>query len=101
MRFDVVERFVADSTGERSIARDYDNVFIAATQIASHSHAETSGKRRAGMPGPVAVVFAFRAQKKSIEATKLPHRGKAIESPGKHLVDVTLVTNVHDKAIAR
>jgi hypothetical protein len=30
MRFDIVERFVANSTGERGIARDYDNVLIAA-----------------------------------------------------------------------
>jgi len=67
MRFNIVERFVTDSTGERGIARDYDNVFIAAAQIASHSHAESSGKRGAGMTGAVAIVFAFCAQKKSVE----------------------------------
>src|SRR5580765_8734480 len=101
MRFDIVERLVADSTGERGIARDYDNVFIAAAQIASHSHAETSGKRRASMTGAVAIVFAFRAQKKSVEALELPHRMKTIEPAGKNLMDVALMTDVHDKAVSR
>src|SRR4029077_7067338 len=101
MRFDIVERFVADSTGERGVARDYDNVFIAAAQISSHSHAETSGKRRASMTGPVAIVFAFRAQKKSVEALELPHRMKTIEAASKNLMDVALMTDVHDKAVSR
>ena len=101
MRFDIVERFVTDSTGERGIARDYDNVFIAAAQIASDSHAESSGKRGAGMTRDVAIVFAFGAQKKAIQTAELPHRGKAIEPPGKHLMDIALVTDVHDKAVAR
>src|SRR6476661_2684856 len=101
MRFDIVERFVADSTGERGIARDYDNVFIAAAQIPSHSHAETSGKRRPSMTGPVAIVFAFRPQKKSVEALELSHRMKTIEAAGKNLMDVALMTDVHDKAVSR
>src|SRR6266699_2115321 len=101
MRFDIVERFVADSTGERGIARDYDNVFIAAAQISSHSHAEPRGKRRASMTGTVAIVFAFRAQKKSVEALELPHRMKTIEAAGKNLMDVALMTDVHDKAVSR
>ena len=101
MRFNIVERFVADSTGERGIARDHDNVFIAAAQISSHSHAETSGKRRASMTGTVAIVFAFRAQKKSVEALELPHRMKTIEPAGKNLMDIALMAYVHDKAIAR
>src|SRR6188472_1000251 len=101
MRFDIVERFVADSTGERGIASNYDNVFIAAAQISSYSHAETSGKRRASMTGTVAIVFAFRAQKKPVEALELTHGVEALETPGEHLVHVTLVTDVHDDAIAR
>src|SRR6266481_2901846 len=101
MRFDIVERFVADSTGERGVARDYDNVFIAAAQISFHSHAETSGKRRASMTGTVAIVFAFRAQKKSVEALELRHRVKTIEASGKNLMDVALMTDIHDKAVSR
>src|SRR5207247_10215648 len=101
MRFDVIERFVADSTGERSIARHDYNMLVATAQITSHCHPKTGGKRRAGMPSAVAIVFAFRAQEKSVEAAILPHCGKAIEPPGKHFVDIALVTDVHDKAIAR
>ena len=101
MRFDIVERFVTDSTGERGIARDYHNVFIAAAQISSHSHAETSGKRRASMTGTVAIVFAFRAQKKSVEALELPHRVDAIEPAGKHLVHIALMADVHDDTVTR
>src|SRR5437867_8936515 len=101
MRLDIVERFVADSAGERSVARDYDNVFIATAQIAPNSHAEPSGKRRAGMTGAVAIVFAFRAQKKTVKSPELAHRGKTIESPGKHFVDIALMAHVHNKAVAR
>ena len=86
VRFNIVQRFVADSTGERGIARDYDNVLVAAAQISSHSHAETSGKRRACVTGTVTVVFAFRAQKKSVEAPELAHRMKTIEAAGKHFM---------------
>src|SRR6185503_6750897 len=81
MRFHIVERFVADSTGERGIASYYDNVFIAAAQISPHSHAETSGKRRTSMTGTVAIVFAFRAQKKSVEALELPHGVETLKTP--------------------
>src|SRR4029453_741480 len=53
------------------------------------------------MTGAVAIVFAFRAQKKSVEALELTHRMKTIEPAGKHLMDIALMTDVHDKAIAR
>src|SRR5204863_5781224 len=101
MRFHIVKRFVADSAREGGITRDYDNVFIPTAQIASHSHAETSGKRRARMTGAVAVVFAFCAQKKSVETLELPHRMKTFEAAGKHFVDITLMTDVHDETITR
>jgi hypothetical protein len=53
------------------------------------------------MTGTVAIVFAFRAQKKSVEALELPHRMKTIEAAGKNLMDVPLMTDVHDKAVLR
>src|SRR4029077_11848691 len=101
MRFHIVERFVADSTGERGIACDYDNVFIATAQISSHSHAETSGERRASMTGAVSIVFAFRAQKNSVEAAELAHRVEALEASRKHLVHIALVADVHDDTVTR
>jgi hypothetical protein len=101
LRFGVVERFVTDPAGERGIARHDDDVFIAAAQIASDRHAEPSGKRRAGVTGAVAIVFAFRAQKKSVQPLVLPHRADAIEPAGKHFVDVTLVADVEDETVPR
>ena len=101
VRFDVVERFVTDATGESSIACDDDDVLVTAAQVAPDGHAETSGKRRASMTGTIAIVFAFRAQKKTIEPLELPHRTKSIEPAGKHFMDIALVANVHDETVTR
>ena len=46
-------------------------------------------------------MLAFGSQKKPIEPAVLPHRGKAVETAGKYLVDITLVTYVHDKSVSR
>ena len=53
------------------------------------------------MTRAVAIVLAFRAQEKAIEAAVLSHCGKAIETASEHFVHVTLVAHVHDKAVAR
>ena len=60
-----------------------------------------SGKRRASMTGAIAIMFAFGAQKKSVEAAELAHRVKSIEAAGKHLVHVALVADVHDETVTR
>src|SRR5713226_10464502 len=101
MRFHIVERFVADSAGERGIARHDHDMLVAAAQIASDRHPESGGKCRPRVTGAVAIVFAFRSQKKTVQAAVLAHRGKAIETPGKHFVHVTLMTDVHDKSVTR
>ena len=101
LRFDVVQRFVADAAGERGIARDYDDVLVAAAQIAPDRHAERGGKRRAGVARAVAIVLAFGAQEKAVQPLVLPHRVKAIEAAGKHLVDVALMADVEDELVLR
>src|SRR5207237_10019555 len=58
-------------------------------------------KRCPRVTGTIAIMLAFGSQKKTIEPAVLPHRGKAIETPGKYLVDITLVTYVHDKSVSR
>ena len=101
MRFDVVERFVADAAGERCVAGHHHDVFVTAAQIAADRHAERSGERRAGVTGAVAIVFAFRAQEKTVEPAELSHRVETVETPGKHFVHVALVTHVHHEAVTR
>jgi len=51
--------------------------------------------------GTVAIVFALGAQKEAVEPAELAHRIKTIEAPGKHFVDVTLMTNVHNESVVR
>src|SRR3989442_15189616 len=45
-------------------------------------------------------MLAFGSQKKTIEPAVLPHRGKAIETSGKYLVNVPLMTDVHHESVA-
>jgi hypothetical protein len=53
------------------------------------------------MTGTVAIVFAFRAQKKSVEALELPHRVKTAEPAGEHFMHVALMADVHEDTITR
>jgi len=53
------------------------------------------------MTGAVAIMFALGAQKEAVEPAELAHRIKTIEAPGKHFVDVTLMTNVHNESVVR
>src|SRR6266513_4809238 len=101
MRFDIVECFVADPARQCGVARHHDDIFVATSEIASNRHAQSSGERRPRMTRAVAIVFTFGAQKETVEPSELAHRIKTIESPGKHLVDVPLMTDVHDKSVVR
>src|SRR6187401_25973 len=51
------------------------------------------------MPRAVAIMFAFGAEEKAIQTLVLPHRVNAIETAGKHLVNVPLVTDVEDESV--
>src|SRR6266545_7669484 len=101
MRFNIVERFVADPARECRIARYDDNVFVATAEVAPHCHAQRSGERRPRMTCAVAIVFALGAQKKAVEPAELAHRIKTIEPPGKQFVDVALMTDVHNEPVVR
>src|SRR5262245_50325105 len=101
VRFDVIERFVANSARESSVARYDDDVLVTAPQVAPDGHAECCGKRRSCVAGAIAIMFALGAQKKTVEPAELAHRTKSIKPAGKHFVDVALVTNVHDETVTR
>src|SRR5262249_20351782 len=101
VRFDVVKRFVTDSARKGSVACNYHDILVTAPQVSPDGHAERCGKRRACVARTVAIMFALGAQKKTVESAELAHRMKTIEPPGKHFVDVTLVTHIHDETVTR
>ncbi len=76
-------------------------MFIAAAQVARHGHAERGGKRGAGVAGAVAIVLAFGAEQKAVQALVLPHGVEALAPAGEHLVDVALVAHVEDEFVLR
>src|SRR4051812_38446315 len=95
----VVERFVTDAAGESGVTGYGDNMLIATAEVASHGHPESGGERRSSVPCAVAVMFALGAQEEAVQSLVLPHGGNAIEAAGKHLVDVTLMTDIEDETI--
>src|SRR5205809_7290319 len=99
MRFNVVERLLADAAGEPGVARHDHDILVASAQIAAHRHPEASRKRGSRVTGAVAIMLAFGSQKKTIQSAVLPHCGKAVETPGKYLVHVTLMTDVHNESV--
>ena len=46
-------------------------------------------------------MFAFRAQKKTVESTELAHGVETVEAASKHFVHVALVTHIHHEAVPR
>src|SRR5262249_59475402 len=90
-----------DDASDCRVTGNYHDWFIAACEIASNCHAEGGRKRGSGVPRAVAIVVALRAQKKTVQSTKLAHGRKTIESAGEHFVDVTLMAHVHHETVAR
>src|SRR5439155_20225817 len=70
-------------------------------QIASDGHAKSGRKRRPCVARAVAIMFAFGAQKETVEPAELPHCLETVETPGKHFVHVALMTHIHHKAVTR
>ena len=60
---DVVERLERDAVGEGRVAGNGDHVLGAAGHVAGHGHAQRRGERRPGVPGAIAVMVAFGAQR--------------------------------------
>jgi len=46
-------------------------------------------------------MFTFSAEEKAVQSLVLAHGVNAIESAGKHLVNVALVTDVEDEPVVR
>src|SRR5262245_18241490 len=99
VRFDVLKRFVTDSTRKGSVAcNDYD-VLVGAAQVAPDGHADSRGQGGSCVTRAVAIVLAFSAQQKAIEPSELTHGAKSVEPAGKHFVHIALVTHIHDETV--
>ena len=96
---DVVQRLEGDSIGEGGIAGHGNHVLLAAGQIARHGHAQRRGESRSGVPRAEAVVFALGAQHEAVQAARLADRLQAIQPPGEHFVDVSLVADVEEQLV--
>ncbi len=92
---------IADAVGEGCVAGKSDDVFLAACHVARDGHAEGGGECGAGVAGAEAVVLAFGAEHEAVEAAGLADRVEERLAPGEQLVDVALVADVEDEAVAR
>ena len=96
---DVVERLERNAVGQRRVAENADDVFVRAAFVARRRHAERGGKRRACVTRAVAIVRTFRAQRKAVQAVRLPDGAEPVLAPGEHFVDVNLMAHVPDKLV--
>jgi len=97
----VVQGFVSDAAGEGRISGHCDDVFLPAPEITCGGHAECGGNGGSGVPGTVAVMWAFRAEHEAVEPARLTDRVEAVTPSGEEFVDVGLVAHVEDKMIFR
>jgi hypothetical protein len=98
---DVVERLEGNAVGQRGVAKNADDIFIRAAQIARRAHAQRGGQGRAGVSGPVAIVLAFRAQREAVEAVGGADGVKPVLAAGQQLVDIALVADIPDEFVVR
>src|SRR5205814_6391412 len=89
------------AAGEGGIARDADDIFIAAAQVASDGETERGGEGGAGVARAVAVVLAFGAEGEAVEAGVLPDGVDAVPAASEHLVHVGLMGDVPDELVRR
>ena len=100
LRGDVVQRLEADAVSEGGVAGERDDVFLAAGHVARDGHAKRGGERGARVTGAEAVVLAFGAEHEAVEALGLADGVEAVFASGEQLVDVALVADVEDEAVA-
>src|SRR5690348_12964250 len=63
---DVIERLVAGPASKGGITGNNDHIFFASAPIPRNRHPQSSGKRSAGMTGPITIVFTLRPQQKTV-----------------------------------
>ena len=97
----VIEAFVRQTAGQRSVAEDGNNAKFFTIQIASGRHAEPGGDGRRRVSGAKRVVLALRPLEESGEAVLLTQRLHSCVASGEKLVRIALMTDVPHELIAR
>ena len=96
---DIVERLERNAVGEGGVAKDADDVFVGALFVARRGHAQRGGKSRARVAGAVTIVWAFRAQRETVQAIGGADGVKFISAAREQFVHVNLVADVPDKFV--
>src|SRR5271165_681288 len=98
---DIVQRFVACTTGECSVSGNNDDIPAPASPIPGDRHSQCGGERRARVTGPIAVVLTFAAKQKSIQTLVLANRVEPIPPSGQQFVNIALVTDIKYQLVRR
>ena len=98
---DVVHRFKRNAVRQRGVAENTDDLFIRTAFVARRRHAERGRKRRARVTRTERIVFAFRAERKTVQAVRLANRAKTIFASRQNFVNVNLMAHVPDKFVLR
>ena len=93
----VVDRFISEATGQRAVANDGHDRFLAATQIARRCHAERGRDRRGGVAGAERIERRLAAHRKARNSAALTQGVDPFRPAGQQFVDVGLVADIpHD-----
>ena len=97
----VVQSFVCEAAGERTITDDCDDFVIVAIEIASRGNPECRRDRRGRVPGTKYVVLTLRAFQEARDSVFLAQCFERIVASGEELVRIALVADVPYELITR
>ena len=98
---DVVERFKGNAIGQRRVAKDANDMLVAAALVPRRAHAKRRGQRRARVPRAVTVMLALGTQGKAVQAVGRANGVKTAFPAGEQFVYVALVAHVPDELVLR
>src|SRR5687767_8433610 len=90
---DIVQALKRNAIRERRVTKDADDMLIALALITRGAHAERRGKRRARVARAIAIVFALRAERETIQPARGADGVKPIFAPRQKLVNVNLMAH--------
>ena len=97
----VVEGFVGQAAGHRTVAHNGDDFEFQSFQVASRRHPECRRQRGAGVTGAELIVLAFAAPEKARQPTLLPQRRQPLIAAGQDLPRVALMADVPNDLVVR
>ena len=96
-----VQRLVGHAAGQRAVTDDCDNVVFLVLERAGVRHAERYRNRIRGVARDARVGDALLRLHEAAQAAVLAQRVEAVAPPGQNLVDIALVADIVDDAVAR